>query len=173
LACLVLGVGLASTGCSSGRYIITEPIKTPLKSFDVLEIKDCVSNQQEPRAVELASSFSDTLARRIEAYNKEHPKTPLFKTVTRSSYLNDRVLVLEPVLLSYEKGSGLARYMIGFGAGKASCTVRCDFKDKAAGSQVLQASFEGELSMGLLGGKAKEAVGKVFDKIIEFLRKNY
>jgi hypothetical protein len=168
----VLAVG-SLAACTSGRYVIIDAQTVPLKNFDVLEVRDCTSNQQEEHALNLAKAFSDSMVQKLNSYNKEHAKTPLFKKVTRSAEETERVLVMQPVLQSYEKGSGVARYMIGFGAGKASCTVQCTFVEKSSGKQVLKANFEGELSMGVLGGSAKEAAGKVFDKILEYLKKNY
>ena len=168
----VLAVG-SLAACTSGRYVIIDAPTVPLKNFDVLEVRECTSNQQEEHAINLAKAFSDSMVKKLIAYNKEHPKAPLFKKVTRSAEETERVLVMQPVLQSYEKGSGLARYMIGFGAGKASCTVQCTFIEKTSGNQILRANFEGELSMGVLGGSAKEAAGKVFDKILEYLKKNY
>jgi hypothetical protein len=160
-------------GCASGRYVILDVPTEPLKSFEVLEIKDCMSNPQEAGAIELAKGLGDQILEKIVAYNKENAKTPLFGTVTRATDRTDKVLEMRSVLQGYEKGSRAARYLIGFGAGKASCSVQCTFVDKSTGKQVMRAGFEGELSMGVVGGSAKQAAGKVLDKILEFLKKNY
>ena len=171
--CLVLSAVLAFWGCASGRYVVVDVPTAPLKSFDVLEVKEATSSVQEAGAVELAKGLGDQIVEKIVGYNMQNPKTPLFLEVTRATDRTDRVLELRSVVQSYEKGSRAARYFIGFGAGKASCAVQCAFVDKASGKQVLRAIFEGELSMGVVGGSAKQAAGKVLDKILQYLKKNY
>jgi hypothetical protein len=164
---------ISLAGCASGRYVIIDAPTVPLKNFSVLEIKDCTSNPQEENALDLAKGFGDQMMQKLVDYNKKNTNAPLFATVTRSTDKADGVLVMQSVLQSYEKGSRAARYIIGFGAGKASCTVQCVFTDKRSGNQILKANFEGELSMGIAGGSAKQAAGKVYDKILEYLKKNY
>ncbi len=76
-------------------------------------------------------------------------------------------------LLSYEKGSRAKRYFIGFGAGKAYSTVKCEFIDKSTGEQVLEATFDGELSLGVFGGEAKRAYEGVVKAIVDYFNDNY
>jgi hypothetical protein len=161
------------SGCTSGRSIIVEPSTVPLKNFSTLEVLDCGSNVQEEHALNLAKEFPNLVVTKLVEFNKGHSSSPLFANVIRSTDETGRVLQMKSVLLSYEKGSKAARYFIGFGSGKASCMVQCTFIDKGTGEQVLKANFEGELSMGVLGGTSKQAAGKVLDQIVSFLRKNY
>lgn len=171
---LSLGLALLGlSGCTSGRYVIVDAPTVPLKNFTILEVTDCNSNVKEEPALNLAKDFPDQVVFKLKEYNKEHAGAPLFSTVTRSTEQTDGVLQIQSVLLSYEKGSQAARYLVGFGSGKASCAVQCTFIDKRTGKQVLKANFEGELSMGLFGGSSKEAAGKVLDEIVTYLKKNY
>jgi hypothetical protein len=164
-------LGLA--GCASGRYVIVEAPTVPLKNFSILEVQDCTSNDKQPDAVKLAGGFADQLVAKLTEYNNDHKNGRLFTSVTKSTDQTDGVLQIQSVLLSYEKGSQALRYIIGFGAGKAYCTVQCTFLDKHTGKQVLKANFEGELSMGLFGGSSGQAKGKVLDAILDYLKKNY
>ena len=97
----------------------------------------------------------------------------LFSEATRSTGKSEGVLVVKGTLLSYEKGSRAKRYFIGFGAGKAFSTVKCVFIDKSTGEQVLEATFDGELSLGVFGGEAKRAYEGVVKAIVDYFNDNY
>lgn len=159
--------------CTSSRSIVLEPSAAPLRSYSTLEIMNCACNPKEEAAIKVANEFSGQVFEKIAAYNKANPRAPLFANVTRSTDQTEGVLQLQSTVLGYEKGSQAARYLIGFGAGKASCVVQCSFINKSTNKQVLKAQFEGELSMGLFGGSSQQAPNKVIDELVKFLKKNY
>jgi hypothetical protein len=75
---------------------------------------------------------------------------------------------LNGTVISYEKGSRAKRYFIGFGAGKAFCTIQAVFTDRATNEVVLKANFDGELSSSFFGGSADEAVQGVVTAFIDY-----
>ena len=77
-------------------------------------------------------------------------------------------LLLDGTVISFEKGSRAKRYFIGFGAGKAYCTIQAVFTDKVTGEEVLRTNFDGELSMSLFGGSPQEAVDAVVRAFIDY-----
>lgn len=168
--CLVfLGSGCAS----SHRYMVVEPPTTALNNYTTLEVQECKSNLQEEDAIKVAEEIPGMIVEALAKYNEKHPEAMLFSKVTKASDQTAQVLVMENVLVSYEKGSQAARYFIGMGAGKAYCTIQSRFIDKSTGEQILKANFEGELSGGFLGGEAKSSAKGVVSSIIDYLKKNY
>jgi hypothetical protein len=172
---LVLGmIFVLLAGCmSSNRYVIVDPPTVPLKNYSILEIKDFKNNINEPDADALAKEFPSLIIEGLNEHNTSNPNSRLFTEVTQSTTASDKVIVMESTLISYQKGSKTARYLIGFGAGKAYCTIQCVFIDKATGKQILKANFEGELSGGIFGGTSKQTAREVVSSIIDYLEKNY
>ncbi len=154
--------------CASSRYTVLEPATEPLTSFTVLEIKDFTSNLSDEDSVNLANRFADQLHLAIQDERKENPGESIFRDVVRSTDQSDSVLVLDGVLISFEKGSRAKRYFIGFGAGKAYCTIQATFTNKETGAEVLRTNFDGELSMSFFGGSPDEAVASVVNAFIDY-----
>jgi hypothetical protein len=156
------------SGCASSRYTVLEPAKEPLTNFEVLEISDFTSNLSDEDSVELASRFADRLYVAVMTEREQNPGESFFKDVVRSTDESTSVLVLEGTVISFEKGSRAKRYFIGFGAGKAYCTIRASFTNKETGQEILQTNFDGELSMSFFGGSPDEAVDAVVRAFIDY-----
>lgn len=156
------------SACASSRYTILEPANEPLNSFEVLEIKDFTSNLSDNDSTDLANRFADQLYSAIQEERKKNPGASTFKDVVRHTDLVDSVLVLNGVVVSFEKGSRAKRYFIGFGAGKAYCTIQATFTNKKNGEEVLKTNFDGELSMSFFGGSPEEAVEAVVEAFIKY-----
>jgi len=169
----IIAVLCIFSGCASHRYVVTEPLKAPLRKYNILEIKDFASNITGSEAETVAKEIPDILIDAITKHNELHPDRRLFSEATRSTSKSDGVLVVKGTLLSYEKGSRAKRYFIGFGAGKAYSTVKCTFIDKSSGEQVLEATFDGELSLGIFGGEAKRSYEGVVKAIVDYFNDNY
>ena len=161
-------VVLLLNACGSSRYTILEPAKEPLTNFEVLEIKDFTTNLNDEDSVNLASRFADQLHLAVMEDRKESPGESIFRDVVRGTEESNSVLVLDGVVVSFEKGSRAKRYWIGFGAGKAYCTIQATFTNKETGEVVLKSNFDGELSMSFFGGSAEEAVDEVVDAFIDY-----
>ena len=169
-ALLVIAFAFLAAGCGSSRYTVIEPPKESVRDFKTLEIRNFTSNLQDADSIRLADQFADRLHRAIQEDRKEHPGESIFEQVVRGTDATGDVLVLDGTILSFEKGSRAKRYFIGFGAGKAFCTIQSTFTNKATGQEVLKTNFDGELSMSFFGGSADEAVDAVVAAYIDYLR---
>ncbi len=118
------------SGCGSSRYTVLVPATEPLKNFEVLEIRSFTSNLTDEDSVELANRFADQLHQAVMDERKRNPGESIFRDVVRSTERDDSVLVLDGVVISFEKGSRAARYFIGFGAGKATAQFRQRFRTR-------------------------------------------
>lgn len=166
----MVAFALLAAGCGSSRYTIIEPPKESVRDFRTLEIRDFRSNLQDEDSIRLAGQFADRLHKAVMEDRAEHPGESIFEQVVRGDAATGKVLVLNGTIISFEKGSRAKRYFIGFGAGKAFCTIQSTFTDKASGSEILKTNFDGELSMSFFGGSADEAVDAVVDAYIDYLR---
>jgi len=164
----ILIIVMLQSACGSSRYTILEPATEPLTSFEVLEIRDFTSNLSDEDSVNLANRFADQLHAAVMDERKENPGESFFRDVVRSTDQNNSVLILNGVVISFEKGSRAKRYWIGFGAGKAYCTIQATFTNKETGEVVLKSNFDGELSMSFFGGSAEEAVDAVVAAFIDY-----
>ena len=156
------------SACASSRYTVLKPVTEPLTKFEILEIRDFTSNLTDEDSVDLANRFADQLHQAVMDDRKKNPGESIFRDVVRSTEQDDSVLVLDGVVISFEKGSRAARYFIGFGAGKAYCTIQATFSNKETGEVVLKANFDGELSMSFFGGSPEAAVKSVVKAFVEY-----
>lgn len=169
-ALLMIAFAFLAAGCGSSRYTVIEPPKGSVRDFTTLEIRDFTSNLQDADSIRLADQFADRLYRAVQEDREENPGASIFEEVVRGSDATGEVLVLDGTILSFEKGSRAKRYFIGFGAGKAFCTIQSSFTNKSTGKEVLRTNFDGELSMSFFGGSADEAVDAVVAAYIDYLR---
>ncbi len=87
-----------------------------------------------------------------------------------SSYA-DSTLVLTGRVLSYTTGSRMARYFIGFGAGKGKCVIEMRLRQRGRPSDVFVANFKGQLVGGLYGGSAQDMFRMVSLDVTRCLKK--
>jgi hypothetical protein len=168
IAGFLAAVFLLVSACSSHRYTVIEPGKKELTDYRILEIRDFGSNLGDSESKELAERFADKLHQNIMKNRQEHPDKVVFAEVVRQTDLTDGVLLLNGTIISFEKGSRAKRYFIGFGAGKAYCTIQSIFTDKTTKEQIAKLNFDGELSMGIFGGSMDETVQGVVEAYLDF-----
>jgi uncharacterized protein DUF4410 len=105
---------------------------------------------------------------------------PVANSNSASPAQNDspRQIILSASVLTFDKGSRAARYMVGFGAGQSRVKMRFILRDALSGTEVLrfdqQGTFKGVFSV--LGGSGDEAFVKaassVVNNLIKELEKN-
>lgn len=162
-----------SSGCASHKYTVLEPASKDLTEYQILEIRDFTTYLGDEESKELAARFADKLYQNVMEHRAENPEKVIFDKVVRHTDETERVAVLNGVVVSYEKGSRAKRYWIGFGAGKAYCTIRSTFTDKSTDEQILEMDFDGELAMGLFGGSEDEAVQGVVEAYLDYFDDYY
>lgn len=165
---LLAAVTIGISACGSSRYTILEPPSEPLTSFSVMQINDFTSNLSDEDSINLANRFADQLHAAIQEERQQGDRQSIFTEVVRGTNETDGVLVLDGVVISFDQGSRAKRYWIGFGAGKAYCTIQATFTNKATGATVIKSNFDGELGMGFFGGSAEEAVDAVVEAFIDY-----
>jgi hypothetical protein len=163
-----VAVVLLVSACASHRYTVVEPQKKELTDYSILVIKDFNCNLADKESKALAARFADKLYQNVMKDRQEHPEEVIFDEVVRETDKVDGVLMLDGTLVSFEKGSRAKRYFIGFGAGKAYCTIQSVFTDKKTSEQILKLNFDGELSMGIFGGSEEEAVQGVVEAYLDY-----
>jgi len=161
------------SGCASHKYTVLEPPSKELTEYRILEIRDFTTYLGDAESKELAARFADKLYENIMEHRGENPDKIIFDEVVRHTDETEGVAVLNGVVVSYEKGSRAKRYWIGFGAGKAYCTIRSTFTDKSTSEQILEMNFDGELGMGIFGGSADEAVQGVVEAYLDYFDDYY
>ena len=164
-SCLLL---LVLSACASHKYTVVEPTTKNLADYETLEIADFKCNLSDHDSKKLANSFADRLYTNVLTKRQKDPDEIIFDEVVRKTDKTEGVLLMEGTVTSYEKGSRVKRYFVGFGAGKSYCTIHTVFTDKATGEQVQKVNFDGELSMGVFGGSEEQAVQGVVDAYIDF-----
>ena len=165
---LLVTAFLVFNACSSHRYTVVEPRKKEFTDYHILEIRDFKSNLGDSESKELAARFADRLHQNIMKDRLEHPDEVIFDDVVRQTNKTEGVLLLDGTLISFEKGSRAKRYFIGFGSGKAYCTIQSVFTDKTTNEPVMKLNFDGELSMGIFGGSVDEAVQGVVEAYLDY-----
>ena len=155
-------------GCATHQYTVLEPPKKELTDYRVLEIHEFTSNLGDAESNELADRFAGRLYENVMRDRTAEPEKIVFEQVVRQTNQVDDVLVLDGAVISYDKGSRAARYFVGLGYGKAHCTIQTTFSDKQTGEVILKTNFDGELSMGVFGGSADEAVQGVVTAYLDY-----
>jgi len=167
LILLVIG---GITGCASHRYTVVEPPTKSLTDYSVLEIPEFKTNLNDAESTELARRFADRLHLAVMNHRENNPDDIVYKEVTLGTDQTTDVLLMQGTIISYEEGSRAKRYWIGFGSGKAYCTIQAVFINKETGEELGRTNFDGELAMGLFGGDADEAVDGVVEAFIDYMQ---
>jgi len=124
--------------CGSHRTIAANPPSAPLGKYTILEVKNVGSNIQNEDALEAAEEFPEMIVNRFVNYKDQHPQEMFFSQITRVTDEINQVLVLDCILVGYEKGSRAKRYFFNcFGLGKAYTTLQCLFIEKATGQHAV------------------------------------
>ena len=170
---LIMAAITVASGCASHKYTVLEPPSKDLAEYQVLEIREFTTNLGDAESKEIAALFADTLYENVMEHRKENPDKVLFDEVVRHTDEAEGVAVLNGAIISYEEGSRAKRYWIGFGAGKAYCTIRSIFTDKSTDEQILEMDFDGELAGGVFGGSADDAVQGVVEAYLDYFDDYY
>lgn len=154
--------------CASSHYTVLQPASEPLTNFEVLQINEFTSNLSDIDSVNLAARFADQLHGKVMDERANNPGDSIFREIVRETDEVESVLILDGKVIAFDKGSRAKRYWIGFGAGKAFCTIQATFTNKETGEEVLKTNFDGELAMGFFGGDEQEAVDAVVRSFMDY-----
>jgi hypothetical protein len=158
------------TGCASHRYTVVTPPSKSLTDYGILEISEFKTNLNDAESRELANRFAGRLHLAVMNFRENNPEDRVYEEVTLDTDKTRGVLLMQGTIISYEEGSRAKRYWIGFGSGKAYCTIQVIFTNKETGEELSRTNFDGELAMGLFGGDADEAVDGVVKAFIDYMQ---
>lgn len=156
-------------GCTHRYTVVEHPTKS-LTDYSVLEISEFKSNLNDSRSRGLASRFAGRLRWAVMKQREKNPEDIVYEEVTLNTDKTEGVLLMQGTIIRYEEGSRAKRYWIGFGAGKAYCTIQVIFINKDTGEELSRTNFEGTLYMGVYGGDSIEAVDGVVDAFIDYMK---
>ena len=75
-------------------------------------------------------------------------------------------------ILSYDEGNRFARYMVVFGAGAATTTIKIELENQQ-NEKIGNFEVTAEMSAGVFGGSALNTLDAGATKIVDFINKNY
>lgn len=97
----------------------------------------------------------------------------LRELLTKDGYTDNGSLKIEYSFEAYDEGNRVARYLIGFGAGKAEIVVKASYYDTNTNKLLVETSTKGELVMGVLGGSFDGTLIRAAEDIHKFTKENF
>jgi hypothetical protein len=167
---LMLFVIGSITGCFHHYTVVERPTKS-LTDYSVLEISEFKTNLSDAKSRALANRFAYRLHWAVKNHREKNPEDIIYEEVTLNTDQTKGVLLMQGTIIRYTEGSQAKRYWIGFGAGKAHCTIQVIFINKETGEELSRTNFDGMLVMGVFGGDSDEAVDGVVDAFIAYMKK--
>ncbi|MBS4241271.1 DUF4410 domain-containing protein [Campylobacter vulpis] len=83
-----------------------------------------------------------------------------------------RDLNIKCKILHFDEGNRFARYMVGFGAGAATTTIKIELENQQ-NEKIGEFEVSAEMKMGAFGGSALNTLEESAVKIVNFVEKNY
>lgn len=156
--------GFGCSGSGSLQFVKQTPVR-PLTAFSTLEIAPF----EAERGLATEDLTPEMLTQmRTEVHERIHKKN-LFQHVALSTEDTENVLLMQITVTEFDSGSRIARYMVGFGAGKAKVTVNCKFVEKASNRLISETYIKGYLDMGLFGGSSEGAAEQVAKRLVSYI----
>lgn len=90
----------------------------------------------------------------------------------RAKNIYGRDLVIKCKILHYDEGNRFARYMVGFGAGAATSTIKIELENQK-NDKIGSFEVSAEMKMGVFGGSALNTIEESAKKIVDYIDKNY
>lgn len=109
----------------------------------------------------------------IPAEKRELFKSKLQELLIKDGYTDNGALKIECSFETYDEGNRVARYVIGFGAGKAEIVVKTSYYDTNTNKLLAETSTKGELAMGMFGGSFDGTLIKAAEDIHKFTKENF
>jgi hypothetical protein len=160
---IAIALVLAVSGCAK-NYVITTDLSDPLADqacVQITEVRDLLPEDTDPDnrpTAEDVAKFKTYLAEEFAA------REELAMAVSDAGCPYE----VQSSLLSYKKGSGFMRFLIGFGAGNSKVVTELKMVDTRDGSTVFAGNFTGEVASWTdTGDKMFKTVSRTFTKQLE------
>ncbi|MBU0507952.1 DUF4410 domain-containing protein [bacterium] len=165
---LVLVISVLVVGCAApNRYAMKSPATADVRSFRSVEVVSVSTGITED---ELDPGTPTELRMAIISAIQ---KARTYRQVAAELDSSAGVLQIRAKIVRFDRGSQAARYLVGFGAGKARLHVDCEFVDKESESIVAVGTFIAEIAGGLFGGTSNQGTmsKNVAKQVARFLKK--
>jgi Domain of unknown function (DUF4410) len=139
-------------GCVPGKTTVLAPVETPAKftSAEIIEDKATINVPAD-----VSAQFKTSLSKEL---------------FEKGGFTRGDGLKIQYRFIQFNPGSRVARYVVGFGAGKGSMTVEAKFFDQK-GNELAKIQSEGEIIAGAFGGSFNLAVQKTAKEIAEYAKR--
>ena len=151
-------------GCTK-RYVITDELSEQLPIASTVSVGEIVDElpidmeEEKKPTIEHIEAFKAHLAEQIE-------KKEVFSASGIGTNLSE--YELRGSIISYKKGSGFMRFLIGFGAGNSEVTIALQLVNRSTDEVVFGGNFKGSVGSYFdKGDKMFETVAKEFAKALK------
>jgi hypothetical protein len=133
---------LAIVGCSKS-YVVTRPLEEPLATPIMIEVGEITDDLPADMEEEKKPTLEDLdkLRRYLE---EEIAERELWRLAVDTG--DDPNYEVTASLLEYKRGSGVLRFLVGFGAVNARATMTVQLIDRETGSVAFSGNFYGKVS---------------------------
>jgi Domain of unknown function (DUF4410) len=152
---LIISLALYVSACASGTITVLTPV-TQQADYKTLKIE----------------SGTDTVTLPADARAHFEKRLNEYLYDAKSGFTRGDELTLRYRFIQFDEGSRVARYVIGFGAGKGKMTAEVVFTDRS-GNELAKIHVEGEISMGFLGGDFDQAISAAARKVADYAIKTF
>lgn len=151
------------------KFEIKPDVKFPASRLDVMmsEIAEELTKTKKFSSVKNNSPESESAEKTPEATtDTDKPK------VKPGQIADNSALYLTGIVTEYKEGNRAARYLIGFGAGRAKVKARIKISD-SAGNILLERDVDGNLIIGAFGGNSSVVTRGLAKEIRKVLLKKF
>ena len=161
--------GKSFKNCPDHNFIVKDYINGMEKGgHNLLIWKDSAVSLSQYRSVKV-TEFGGRLLPQQNVFSYD-PYIALFNSVFRSSLKlpqeeSPDALLLEGAVVECNPGSRTARYLVGFGAGKAACAVVCEVYEPDNPNPCIRIYVRDTGSMGSFGGNSAAMLNHIMSQI--------
>jgi hypothetical protein len=156
----------AAAGCAPKSYVVTTPLSGVTERPTQVWIGDVQDNL--PSDVEMDKKPTPEDIAKFQTYLREEIRARKRLQMDIAADSGACCYEVRAALLEYTKGSGALRFLIGFGAGKASMTTQLKLVDTRSGETVFAGNFIGKVTGSLESGSSMfRQVSRDFAKALD------
>jgi hypothetical protein len=164
--CFALAATVALIAGCTKPFVVTQPLSESLTApatIAIGEVKDELPVDLEPQKKPKEEEF-----RKLRVFlGEEIAKKELWKFVPEATAATAQYEV-QGSFLEFKRGSGAARFFIGFGVGNSKATIGLRLIDKSSGATVFAGNFTGQVtSWAESGDQAFRRIAHDFAKELE------
>ena len=138
---LLVAILVFSVGCgTASHHRIIQPIKINTGVYKVMEITEIENYVPQTFNQEMVQELRERIIEGTREWIKREKIKKFVKIIGVPDLTTDAsqtdVLVFKPTIIGYEGGSGVKRYFLGYGAGKAVLEMQLDIYKKSDGEKI-------------------------------------